>query len=148
MCFMVEMDACTHPNEYLACICCLNPVFIPPIPMKAGGMHVSMEKKRITNAASRRFIPKTKVASMPVGMLGRSQRGGTKECLLVKNLREEAHQSGEEHCEEVEVLSVGPLLHRHRPDTILLNTNIKKPLVPLGVLLWMRLIDFAVLHPQ
>ena len=53
--------------------------------MKAGGMHVSMEKKRITSAASRKFIPKTKVASMPVGMLeeGQQQTMASAESLLL-----------------------------------------------------------------
>lgn len=68
-----EVEVATHPNEYRACTNCLMPVSIPPIPMKAGGRHVSNAKKTITNEASLRLKPNSRVASMPVGILFKSQ---------------------------------------------------------------------------
>jgi len=38
--------------------------------MNAGGAHVIMAKNKITRAESRRLMPKSSVASMPVGILG------------------------------------------------------------------------------
>jgi len=69
-CVPVPGEGRTHPNEYLACTSCLMPVSMPPMPMKAGGMHVSRAKKRMTREESRRFMPKLRVASKPVGILG------------------------------------------------------------------------------
>lgn len=62
-----------YPKEYRAWTSCLRPVSIPPIPMNAGGMHVSKEKNRITREASRRDMPIPRVASMPVGILWRGR---------------------------------------------------------------------------
>lgn len=69
-----EVEVGTDPNEYRACTNCLMPVSIPPIPMKAGGRHVSSAKKRIINEASLRLKPNSRVASMPVGTLFKSQK--------------------------------------------------------------------------
>jgi hypothetical protein len=58
-----------NPKEYRAWTCCLSPVCGPPTAMKAGGIQTIREKNRITRAASRSLMPKTRVASMPVGIL-------------------------------------------------------------------------------
>jgi hypothetical protein len=60
----------TYPKEYRAWTSCLRPVLAPAIPMNAGGMQVSMAKKRMTSDASLRLMPNDRVASKPVGMLG------------------------------------------------------------------------------
>jgi hypothetical protein len=39
------------------------------MPIKAGGMHVSMAKNRMMSEASLRLKPMPSVASMPVGIL-------------------------------------------------------------------------------
>lgn len=59
-----------YPKEYRAWTSWRRPVLAPAMPMKAGGMQVSMAKKRMTRDASLRLMPNDRVASRPVGRLG------------------------------------------------------------------------------
>ena len=62
-----------YPKEYRAWIICRIPVWYPPIPMIAGGIHVTKLKKRMIRETSRSLRPYTVVPRAPVGNLSAGQ---------------------------------------------------------------------------